>query len=148
MSPVLIALAPTLFVLFSVFGIGLYNAYSLRGRLVKTSGRVLHAATHATFLGLLFRYGPRPTHAVTVHYSYQVHGKTFTGRGKLYFVGAAPAHDYVLHHPRFTEITIYRFDTHSQDSRLVKTAPKTAAYITVAIAVFAIGVIGAFVSTR
>jgi len=98
-------------------------------------------------LGLFLRYGPRPTHVVTVQYSYQVNGKTFIGHGKKYFVGSGPARDYVEHHPRFTEITIYRFDSHPQDSRLVNVVPKTAAYITAALAIFAIGVIGAIVST-
>lgn len=148
MDPVLIALAPTLLFLFVVFGIGFYNIYSLRGKLVKTSGRILHASSHITFLGFFLRYGPRPTHIVNVRYSYQVHGKTFIGNGRLYFVGKEPTLDYVEHHPRFTPITIYHFDTHPQDSRLIKSVPKTAAYVTAGLAIFAIGVVGAIASFR
>lgn len=146
MSPVLIALLPTLGILFGVFGIGLYNIHALRGRLVKTNGRILHTRAHYTFLGFLLRYGPRPTHAVDIHYSYQVDGKTFTNHGKLYFVGKGPADDYVAHHARFQTITVYYFDTHPQDARLIKNIPKTAAYVTAAMAIFAIGVISTIAS--
>ena len=148
MDPVLLALAPTLVILFAVFGIGFYHIYSLRGKLVKTSGRILHTSAHITFLGLFLRYGPRPTHAVHIKYSYQVQGKTFIGHGRLYFVGKEPALDYVEHHPRFTEIMVYHFDSHPQNSRLLKSLPKTAAYVTAGLAIFAIGVIGAIASFR
>lgn len=143
METAIVAIAPTLVLLFGIFIIGFFNAYSLRGPLKPVSARLLNAHIGTTFLGLFMKFGPRPSHVVEVRYSYVVNHKTFIGHDRLYFVCKEPAEAYIDSHKRFSEIRAFYFVTHPQDSRLVSAVPRTAALITAAIAIFGVGFVAA-----